>query len=354
MRILHIYATVNNSGDQMIGYATRLMFERYVKVTGWVSENIRKVFNYDDVKKINTFDAVVVGPGGIFLYDETNSKAGTREISGYQWLISEALLSKIKVPVLVVAAGWNQFRGRAALYPTTLKGISDLISKSSYFSVRHTGDAHSLENFLHLHEGSVKVFMCPTLLLGTSHKAEVQRKRILAIQIAGDRPKLRYTVGIKRTYEILSEYISVMSKDFPEIHIVDQCCDTGFFKFIKERRKDVKFVSLVNKSLDQQLTYYKEIGVMLATRGHAQMIPIGCATPTVSLITHNKVAYFLDDLKRLAPASRISETGVDITRVRSGDLVQATRIARSLDYTLVNSAIEKSIIASFQEMLSIL
>ena len=131
MRILHIYATVNNSGDQMIGYATRLMFERYVKVTGWVSENIRKVFNYDDVKKINTFDAVVVGPGGIFLYDETNSKAGTREISGYQWLISEALLSKIKVPVLVVAAGWNQFRGRAALYPTTLKGISDLISKSS-------------------------------------------------------------------------------------------------------------------------------------------------------------------------------------------------------------------------------
>lgn len=31
-------------------------------------------------------------------------------------------------------------------------------------------------------------------------------------------------------------------------------------------------------------------------RGHAQMIPFGCWTPTVSIISHDKLKWFLEDI----------------------------------------------------------
>jgi hypothetical protein len=31
-------------------------------------------------------------------------------------------------------------------------------------------------------------------------------------------------------------------------------------------------------------------------RGHSQMIPFGCQTPILSLVSHNKLQWFLDDI----------------------------------------------------------
>jgi hypothetical protein len=33
-------------------------------------------------------------------------------------------------------------------------------------------------------------------------------------------------------------------------------------------------------------------------RGHAGMIPFGCGTPIISLVSHPKMAYFLADIER--------------------------------------------------------
>ena len=40
-------------------------------------------------------------------------------------------------------------------------------------------------------------------------------------------------------------------------------------------------------------------------RGHAQMIPFGCKTPIISIISHNKLAWFLEDISH-------KEWGVDV------------------------------------------
>ena len=40
-------------------------------------------------------------------------------------------------------------------------------------------------------------------------------------------------------------------------------------------------------------------------RGHAQLIPFGCGTPTLSIITHDKLQWFLEDIGH-------TEWGIDI------------------------------------------
>lgn len=44
---------------------------------------------------------------------------------------------------------------------------------------------------------------------------------------------------------------------------------------------------------------------MLAFRGHAQLIPFGCNTPTLSIISHDKLQWFLEDINHL-------EYGIDV------------------------------------------
>ena len=51
---------------------------------------------------------------------------------------------------------------------------------------------------------------------------------------------------------------------------------------------------------------YSAPALVLGMRGHAQMIPFGCGTPILSLISHDKLAWFLEDIGH-------SEWGVEVT-----------------------------------------
>nr|MDT0526937.1 polysaccharide pyruvyl transferase family protein [Streptomyces sp. DSM 41633] len=43
---------------------------------------------------------------------------------------------------------------------------------------------------------------------------------------------------------------------------------------------------------------YARTKLVIGMRGHAGMIPFGCGTPIISLISHPKMAYFLSDIER--------------------------------------------------------
>ena len=53
------------------------------------------------------------------------------------------------------------------------------------------------------------------------------------------------------------------------------------------------------------LTYYQSIPITLGMRGHSQMIPFGMQNNIISLISHPKLKYFLDDIEQ-------SEWGINI------------------------------------------
>lgn len=47
---------------------------------------------------------------------------------------------------------------------------------------------------------------------------------------------------------------------------------------------------------EEYLRAFTEPELVLAIRGHAQMIPFGCGTPVVSMISHDKLKWFLEDI----------------------------------------------------------
>ena len=55
----------------------------------------------------------------------------------------------------------------------------------------------------------------------------------------------------------------------------------------------------LTREMDEEefLNYYVQPELMIAMRGHAQMIPFGCKTPVISLISHDKLKWFLEDIE---------------------------------------------------------
>jgi len=50
---------------------------------------------------------------------------------------------------------------------------------------------------------------------------------------------------------------------------------------------------------------YRKPRLVIGMRGHAQMIPFGCLTPILSIVTHDKLGWFLEDVSH-------PEWGVDV------------------------------------------
>ena len=53
------------------------------------------------------------------------------------------------------------------------------------------------------------------------------------------------------------------------------------------------------------LSAYSKPRLVIGMRGHAQMIPFGCNTPILSIVSHDKMQWFLDDIHH-------PEWGVDV------------------------------------------
>ena len=59
------------------------------------------------------------------------------------------------------------------------------------------------------------------------------------------------------------------------------------------------------KEAKQIIQAYAESSLVIGMRGHSQLIPFGCNTPILSIITHDKMTWFLEDINH-------TELGVDI------------------------------------------
>jgi polysaccharide pyruvyl transferase WcaK-like protein len=53
------------------------------------------------------------------------------------------------------------------------------------------------------------------------------------------------------------------------------------------------------------MEHYAQVDLSVGMRGHSQMIPFGFNKPIISLISHDKLKFFLDDLD-------LSDFGIDL------------------------------------------
>lgn len=316
MKILHftIPSPVGNFGDDVLFYCVKQQIESIFadRKVEWINYPLRNHTTWSVVEKANSCDLVLVGGGGLMLKD-TNPNT----VSGWQWACSLEHLRAIRTPIVVYAIGHNRFRGQEDFDSIFVEHVGTLIDKASLFSVRNHGSRRALMNY-GFSGDKIQVVPCPSIFFDTDTYPHEARR--LGFNLAGDRRDLR---GVnKHFYDELQYAVSTLFNSGWEIHFINHnwnpssnCQDFVDCLTIPCTVHNLDTV-WDHSDLRGGVNVYRGMDVVIAMRGHGQMIPFGQAVPTVSLISHDKLLWFLEDMDMI-------DTGIDITCNNLGEsLVQ--------------------------------
>lgn len=298
----HISAfNYGNAGDIMLPVVLRDLFNQRIGVNKWKDIHVSKIVSENILSKINSTDAMVIGGGGLFLKD-TNPN----DLSGWQWSCSVSQLKKINVPIIMFAVGYNRFRGQDEFSPIFKVHLNEFIKKAAFIGIRNSGSIRKISGYLDNEELKKKLIFqpCMTTIISkiypSFHDYE-QKEDFIAINCAFDREKLR-----SNTDETLKSIARVVKKlsDQTEIRYYSHMeTDKKILKYFDDLNIGYKLVEF--NSPKQMIKEYSRPRLVIGMRGHAQMIPFGCKTPILSIISHDKMAWFLEDISH-------PEWGVDV------------------------------------------
>lgn len=311
-RLLHVGAFVEgNAGDVLLPIVLRDLFDKVSHSDlSWRLNHAHPLFESANVKKANTSKGVVIGGGGLFLRD-TNSN----DNSGWQWNCSVKNLEQIEVPIAVFAVGYNRFRGQEDFAPIFKEHLHVLAEKSVYIGLRNQGSIRAVREYLPPNlRTKVRFQPCMTTLISNIYPDLLPPSSDdtfrIAVNAAFDRPEMRFPedeIGVLRR---ICEGIKRGGED-AEIDFVSHCIeDTQILPFAREAGISHRHVSLLGASAAEIIRYYASVDLVIGMRGHAQMIPFGCGTPIISLISHDKLRWFLDDIDRTSWGVEVSSSDV--------------------------------------------
>ena len=290
------YSGWENAGDTVLSKTVRDNFN-LIKPTRWELKDVTHPVTEDTIQQINHQDYMVIGGGGLLLPD-SNPNA----VSGWQWAISEDLLQKIEVPLIVYAIGYNFFIGQepGELFIHNLKKI---VQHASFFSLRNTGSIEAVKNLVG-EELSPKIRFqpCPTTVIRKvdKHLPPKQKTKNVGVNIAYDRYHLRYGKDI---YQILDQVAlalkDISNRGYQIFNICHLENDSKFELTLDAHQVDYQHINLQYSLPKDTYKVYSQMELTLGTRGHAQMIPFGLNSKIISLGSHNKLRYFLEDINSL-------------------------------------------------------
>jgi hypothetical protein len=245
-------------------------------------------------------DGVVIGGGGLFLRD-TNANSN----SGWQWNCPIHQLERITTPIVLFAVGYNRFRNQPDFDPIFAQHLEVLARKSIYIALRNTGSIRAIKNYLpeEIHR-KLRFQPCMTTICRKIYpeiddiKNNTNGEFRLAVNAAFDRPAMRFGKNEAKILGDLAVSIKAASRD-AKVELVEHLSDDGHIApFL--RSAGIKFdrVSLMGATPERILNYYSSVNLVIGMRGHAQMIPFGCGTPIVSIVSHDKMRWFLEDIER--------------------------------------------------------
>ena len=113
---------------------------------------------------------------------------------------------------------------------------------------------------------------------------------------AFDRRGLRYGPGEDRILDDIARAMSALGPSVGLKYYSHHEADEQALPALRRRGLDFEVVRLSNVSGREILRRYSEPTVVIGMRGHAQLIPFGCRRPIVSLASHDKMWFFLDDV----------------------------------------------------------
>jgi polysaccharide pyruvyl transferase WcaK-like protein len=294
--IIHVSAfSYGNAGDTLLPVALRDLWHEHQPEINWISQAVYPIVDEAMVEKINQAKGIVIGGGGLFLKD-TNPN----QISGWQWPCSTEMLKKIEVPIVMFAVGYNRFRGQDDFDPVFKENITAFAEKSVYLGLRNHGSIESLKQYLtqNLHQKLVYQ-PCPTTFLKRLYPNLAnynEKEDFFVLNCAFDRPHLRFGKNVGKILSDISLVCKEVSKYLPLKFYSHMQSDQAIVPFLQSYQVEYEVVDLQNAHPRRIIEEYTKPKLVLGMRGHAQLIPFGCNTPIVSIVSHNKMQWFLEDI----------------------------------------------------------
>lgn len=285
-----------NAGDTVLSKTVRDNFNVLHK-NSWDLKKVTNPVTENVVAQINKNDYMVIGGGGLLLPD-SNPNA----ISGWQWAISEEFLEEINVPIIVYAIGYNFFIGQKP-EELFIKNLKSIVDHSSFFSLRNSGSIKAVSELVGKESAQkINYQPCPTTVIRkVDRKAPEKRKtKNVGVNIAYDRYHLRYGSDI---YTILDQVAIALKEIENNGYSIYNIChlenDKKFELTLDAHGVDYQSINLQYSLPHNTYETYCNMELVMGTRGHAQMIPFGLNTKIISLGSHNKLRWFLEDINAL-------------------------------------------------------
>lgn len=329
-----------NFGDIVLPHAVRDAITEPAGPTEWVPFHAHQVFDDEFVRIANAQRALVVGGGGLFLPD--TSPNGN---SGWQWNVPFSSLEAIQVPVYAFAVGFNLFTGQQFKGDLFRRSLIAFTRKAEFLGLRNTGSMERVRDLLptDLHD-KVRFVPCPTTVLQHIRPgltAADPGSGTVLLNAAFDRSERRFQGGYAEFLAQIDEFVERTTQGGAEVRIAAHT--RGDLRLAADLEAAHGRVLAVDElhNLDQAeaLDVYRRASLVIGMRGHATMIPFGVGTPVLSIVSHPKMRYFLEDVDRL-------DWGFDVGDPRLG----AALAERTLD-VLDREAVYRSDVADRQRVL---
>ncbi|MGW1541174.1 glycosyltransferase [Streptomyces sp. NPDC002309] len=287
-----------NAGDKLLPESVRLAFDADTTGRRWHSVHAHRLFDEAALERVNARRGMVIGGGGLFIPDTMPNGN-----SAWQWNVPDELLKRIDVPIAVYAVGFNAFDGQSYRAQRFRESLRLLVEKSAFFGLRNHGSIEKVRAMIpaHLHD-RVRFQPCPTTVtrqLVAGWQDPVKRDDTILINAAYDRATLRFGHDYGYFLAQMAKAVRELG-DLGEVQCVAHSLDDERIAFDLRREHGISMpvIPMYDFENDEIRELYARTRLVIGMRGHAGMIPFGCGTPIISLISHPKMAYFLRDIER--------------------------------------------------------
>ncbi|WP_051681684.1 glycosyltransferase [Cellulomonas sp. HZM] len=301
---------LGNFGDVLLPPAVREVANHVRGVERWQGVHVHQVFDDAAVDAVNATSGLLVGGGGLFLPD--TSPNGT---SGWQWNVPAASLDRLEVPLGLVAVGYNLFPGQEFVGSTFRRSLEHVVDRASFVGLRNTGSIERVRDLLpSTLADKVTYLPCPTTVLGVLDGTPYAQPRsasgrdVVYLNVAYDRSALRFKDDYARFLAEIDAFVRAL-QPVADVRvgahtIPDERIAVDLFR---EHGTRVPVDSFFRLGIEATVPLYRDAALVVGMRGHAGMIPFGLGTPIVSLVSHPKLRYFLEDVGRPEWAVEVSE-----------------------------------------------
>lgn len=252
-------------------------------------------------------DGVFIGGGGLLIPVSNQNSA-----SGWHWRIPTDLVREFRPPLFVIGVGYNRFPHQEDFAPMFRRNIAAVVDKSAFFGLRNYGSVRSIQQYLpdELHD-RVSFHPCMTTVLrhywtDMTPMSRAQKDNLLVLNFSGDRASQRFGDSRERVEEGFAEIARWSGLQGWDIVIVTHARqDALILSRLRKAGVRCRVVHLERRLAHEIINFYREATLTVGMRGHSQMIPFGCGNAITSLVSHDKMRFFLDSIGH-------PEWGVDV------------------------------------------